>query len=116
MEKIYHGAHIVVLPTFYGEGVPTTLIEAAASGRAIVATELPGCCTTVHHERNCLLVPPNDAQALAQAVARLSQHPALREKMGAAGRKIVLERFTHKKINQATTQVYRHLLDSKKLE
>jgi glycosyltransferase involved in cell wall biosynthesis len=116
MEKIYQSAHIVVLPTFYGEGVPTTLIEAAASGRAIIATDVPGCRAIVRHEHNGLLVPPNDAQALAQAVARLSQHAALREKMGAAGRQIVLERFTHKKINQATIQIYRHLLDSNNLE
>jgi len=63
MEKIYQSAHIVVLPTFYGEGIPTTLIEAAASSRAIVAADVPGCRTIVHHERNGLLVPPNDAQA-----------------------------------------------------
>lgn len=58
MEKIYHGTHIVVLQTFYGEGVTTTLIEAAASGRAIVATDVPGCRTMVHHERNGSLMMP----------------------------------------------------------
>ncbi len=116
MEKIYQSAHIVVLPTHYGEGVPTTLIEAASSGRAIVGSDVPGCRAIVHHQHNGLLVPPNDAQALASAITRLSQNPALREKMGAAGREIVLDRFTHKKINQATMGVYRHLLNSKKLE
>jgi len=116
MEKIYQQAHIVVLPSFYGEGVPTTLIEAAASGRPIIATDSPGCRSIVHHEINGILIPPHNAPALAQAVMRLNQDSALREKMGAAGRKIVLDRFTEKKINQKTMRVYRHLLQSNKLE
>ena len=116
MEKIYQQAHIVVLPTHYGEGVPTTLLEAASCGRAIIATDVPGCRAIVHHELNGLLIPPQDAQALSGAIAKLSQHPALRKKMGAAGREIVLAHFTHQKINRATWQVYQHLLKSKKLE
>jgi glycosyltransferase involved in cell wall biosynthesis len=116
MERIYQQCHIVTLPTMYGEGVPTTLVEAAACGRPIVATDIPGCRSVVKHEKNGLLVPPNDPLALAEALERLALDPALRMKMGALGRQIVLEKFTHKKINHATLKVYQHLLESFEIE
>ncbi|MEN8173964.1 MAG: glycosyltransferase family 4 protein, partial [Chloroflexota bacterium] len=116
MEKVYQQAHMVVLPSLYGEGVPTVLIEAAACGLPLIATDSPGCRSIVHHEINGILIPPHDVPALVQAVTRLSQDAQLRGKMGAAGRQMVLDRFTKKKINQRTVQVYQHLLQSKKLE
>ncbi|MBL7163398.1 MAG: glycosyltransferase family 4 protein [Anaerolineales bacterium] len=112
MERVYEQCHIVALPTMYGEGVPTALLEAAACGRPVVATDMPGCRSVVQHEKNGLLIPPNDPLALAQALERLALDPSLRMRMGAAGRQIVLEKFTHKQINQATLQVYQHLLES----
>jgi glycosyltransferase involved in cell wall biosynthesis len=115
MESVYRGCHVVALPTMYGEGVPRTLIEGAACGRPIVATDLPGCRAIVQHEVNGLLVPPNNPRALAQALERLALDPSLRMQMGAEGRKIVLEKFTHEKVNQATQQVYLHLLGRKEV-
>jgi glycosyltransferase involved in cell wall biosynthesis len=109
MERIYQQVHIVTLPTMYGEGLPTTLIEAAACARPIVATDVPGCRAIVQHNHNGLLIPQNNAQALAGALTTLVLDPGLRIKMGAAGRQIVLERFTHQHINQATLQVYQAL-------
>jgi len=114
MERIFQQAHIVALPTMYGEGVPRALIEGAACGRPVVATDMPGCRSVVQHEHNGLLIPPKDPNALAQALERLALDPALRMRMGAAGRQIVLAKFTHSQINQATMQVYQHLLDSPK--
>ncbi len=111
MERIFQHCHIVALPTMYGEGVPRALIEGAACGRPLVATDVPGCRSVVKHEYNGLLIPPNDANALAEVLERLVQDPALRIRMGAAGRQIVLEKFTHTQINQQTLQVYQHLLD-----
>jgi len=116
MERIYQQCHIVALPTMYGEGVPTALLEAAACARPVVATDMPGCRSVVHHEKNGFLIPPNDPLALAQALERLALDPALRMSMGAAGRQIVLERFTHTQINQATLQVYWRLLESAGIE
>jgi len=116
MERIYQQAHIVALPTMYGEGLPTTLIEAAACGRPIVATDIPGCRAIVKQNHNGLLVPQNDALALARALETLALDPDLRLNMGLAGRKIVLERFTHQHINQATLHVYKHLLESREIE
>ena len=63
MLEVYAQCHIVCLPTTYGEGIPRALIEAAASGRPIVATDVPGCRDIVQNEYNGFLVPPNDPGA-----------------------------------------------------
>jgi glycosyltransferase involved in cell wall biosynthesis len=111
MSKVYSASSIVVLPSF-GEGVPTVLLEAAASGRAIVTTDVPGCRDVVEHGVNGLLAPPHDEQALAQALGELIANPDMRVKMGAAGRQRVLERYTNSKINAATEGLYKKLLVS----
>jgi glycosyltransferase involved in cell wall biosynthesis len=112
MEKIYQESHIVTLPTTYGEGVPTVLLEAAACGRPLVASDTPGCRQVVQDGVNGFLVPPNDPQALAEALERLVCDPELRGRMGAAGRELVLQKFTHAQINAATLDVYARLLRS----
>ena len=112
MEHVYAQSNIVALPTMYGEGVPRTLIEAAACGRPVVSTDMPGCRSIVQHEVNGLLIPPNDPIALADALERLALNPALRMKMGVEGRKLILEKFTHYKINRLTMQLYQVLLES----
>ena len=115
MERIYAQAHLIALPTMYGEGVPTALIEAAACGRPIIASDISGCRAVLQHGHNGLLVPPNDPYTLACAIEELVLDPARRMKMGAAGRQVVLERFTHEKINRATLQVYQHVLEAIKI-
>jgi glycosyltransferase involved in cell wall biosynthesis len=82
MEEVFAACHIVTLPTLGGEGVPTVLLEAAAAGRPVVTTDVPGCRDLVEHEVNGLIVPPNDAPALAAALARLAGDPAAREAGG----------------------------------
>ncbi|MEJ2263146.1 MAG: glycosyltransferase family 4 protein [Anaerolineales bacterium] len=110
MKVVYEKSHIVTLPSL-GEGVPTVLLEAAACGRPIVATDVPGCRQAVIHGSNGLLVPPNDAEALAEALYQLISDPALRNKMGASGRKLVTERFSNKRINAETLAVYRKIIN-----
>jgi len=110
MSTVYPRGHIVTLPTVYGEGVPTALLEAAACGKPLVATDAPGCRDVVHHEKNGLLVPPNDPSALAAALRRLADDPELRGRMGAASRQLVLDKFTTEQVNTATLQVYESLL------
>lgn len=104
MRTIYQSCHIVTLPSS-GEGIPTALLEAAACGKPLVATDAPGCRDVVQHEVNGLLVPPNDPAALCAALQRLIADPGLRARMGAASRKLVLEKFTIEQINAATLQV-----------
>jgi glycosyltransferase involved in cell wall biosynthesis len=112
MSTVYSRCHIVTLPTVYGEGVPTALLEAAACGKPLVATDAPGCRDVVHHESNGLLVPPNDPAALAAALRRLVDDPDLRGRMGVASRQLVLEKFTTEQVNAATLQVYRMILNN----
>jgi glycosyltransferase involved in cell wall biosynthesis len=112
MQQVYSRCHIVTLPTMYGEGVPTTLLEAAACARPLVATDIPGCRAIVEDGKNGFLVQPNDPQGLADAIERLVIDPQLRVKMGLAGRQLVVEKYTQLKINLATFSVYQTLLNS----
>lgn len=111
MRTVYQSCNIVTLPSF-GEGLPTVLIEAAACGRPIVTTDVPGCREVVTHGVNGLLVPPNDPAALANALETLINNPVLRAEMGAAGRQIALERFAEQKIINQTYAIYQRLIRS----
>jgi len=86
MAGVLAQAHVVCLPSYYGEGLPKSLLEAMACGRAVVTCNSPGCREPVIPEVTGLLVPPRDAVALADALERLIRDPALRQRMGAAGR------------------------------
>lgn len=102
-------SHIAVLPS-YGEGMPKTLLEAAACGRPIVATDVPGCREVVRHGTNGLLVPARNARALADAVMVLADDPARRAAMGVEGRRRAEEEFAAARIHQETLQVYERAL------
>lgn len=86
MPRLLTQSCVVCLPSFYGEGIPKSLIEAAAAGRPIITTDMPGCREIVHHGDNGLLVPARDAAALAQSLEWLLNDPALRRQMGTRGR------------------------------
>src|SRR6185369_7738983 len=82
MASVLKKSAIVVLPTVYGEGVPKVLLEAAAVGRPIVATNVRGCREAVRDGVNGLLVAPGDLQQLVQAIVRLLNSRADRERFG----------------------------------
>lgn len=82
---LMRASNVVCLPS-YREGLPKALIEAAASGRAIVTTDVPGCKEVVRDGDNGLLVPMRDSVALATALASLATDPRLRARMGQSGR------------------------------
>lgn len=103
-------AHIVCLPS-YREGLSTVLIEAAASGRAIVTTDVPGCREVVHHGENGLLVPVQDSIALANALQKLIGNSELRRRMSDRGRQIAEVEFKVEKIVDETLSIYRKLLE-----
>lgn len=110
MSELLRSTHVVCLPTHYGEGVPKVLVEAAAAGRAIVATDVPGCREIVQHGQSGLLVPPRDATALAAALRRLIDDRVLREHMGRAGRRLAEDSFSTERVVQETFDIYRRLL------
>jgi glycosyltransferase involved in cell wall biosynthesis len=109
MREVYAHSHIVTLPSF-GEGVPTVLLEAASTCRPIVTTDVAGCRDVVEHGVNGLLVPPNDDIALAEALLTLINDADLRERMGVAGRQIMLEKYSVTHVNTKTEKVYKSLL------
>lgn len=110
MPQIFAQAHIVCLPS-YREGLPKVLIEAAACGRPIVATDVPGCREIVRHNENGLLVPAKNPQALAVALNRLLNDAALRESMGKRGRAMVEAEFSTEYVAEQTLQLYKELLE-----
>ena len=101
---------IAVLPTTYGEGVPKALIEAAACGRAVIATDVPGCREIVLPGESGLLVPPRDSDALLEAIRRLSHDPALRKRMGEKGREHAVGGFSEETVVEQTLALYDSLL------
>jgi glycosyltransferase involved in cell wall biosynthesis len=113
MPAVLAGCHIVCLPSYYGEGIPKSLIEAAACGRPIVTTDMPGCREIVHHGDNGLLVPPRDAAALAGALEQLLGDAAMRERMGARGRQRAEQEFGLERVIQQTLALYVASEDSK---
>lgn len=110
MPTVFSESHIICLPSFYGEGVPKVLIEAAASGRPIVTTNMPGCREIVKNGENGLLVPVRSTAELADAIQSLIENPELRQKMGARGREIVVSEFAVGKVVSETMTVYEELL------
>jgi glycosyltransferase involved in cell wall biosynthesis len=102
---LYEQSHIAVLPS-YREGLPKTLIEAAACGRAVVTTDVPGCRDAIEPDVTGLLVPAQDAGALCEAVVRLADDAALRRQMGAAGRRLAVAEFDVRKVVEAHLELY----------
>ncbi|CAB3865698.1 N, N'-diacetylbacillosaminyl-diphospho-undecaprenol alpha-1,3-N-acetylgalactosaminyltransferase [Achromobacter aegrifaciens] len=102
---LYAGSHIAVLPS-YREGLPKSLIEAAACARAVVTTDVPGCRDAIEPGETGLLVPVRDAQALADAIARLAEDPALRQSMGAAGRALAEREFNIDRVARIHVEIY----------
>ncbi len=107
MDELIGRCDLVVLPTSYGEGVPRILVEAAACGKALVATDHPGCREIVIHGSNGLLVPPRDADALAEAIATLLVDDERRTEMGRRSRELACREYSQERVNEDTIRVYR---------
>ena len=110
MASVLKGSHVVVLPSYYGEGLPKILIEAAASGRAIVTTDWPGCRDAILPNKTGLLVPTRDSNALSEAFLTLIDDPELVEKMGHRGRELAKLHFNIEDVVGIHLQIYRDLL------
>jgi len=106
---VWKQSHIAVLPS-YREGLPRTLLEAAACARPIIATDVPGCREIVQHESNGLLVPVKDPTALAHAIEQLIADKDLRHTMGRKGRELVQREFAESIVVNKTINLYRSML------
>ena len=106
MPALYQSASLIVYPSYYGEGIPKVLLEAASTGRAIITTNHPGCREAVTDGENGLLVPVKDPQALANAIETLLNDPKMRLKMGQNSRKKAEEEFAVERIVEQTLRLY----------
>lgn len=109
MPALFATVDAVVLPS-YREGLPKGLIEAAACGLPLVTTDVPGCREVVRDGVDGLLVPARDAGALAAAIARLHDDPALARRLGEAARQRALDEFDERIVIERTLAVYQEML------
>ncbi len=104
--RVWREHHVAMLLTWYREGVPRSLIEAAAAGRPVVTTNVPGCRDLVHDGVEGFLVPPHDIEVAAQALVRLAGDAALRQRLGRAAHARFEERFTEEAVRRTVTALY----------
>jgi glycosyltransferase involved in cell wall biosynthesis len=109
IETVWRRSHIAVLPS-RREGLPKSLLEAAACGRPLIASDAPGCREVVLHEKTGLLVPVDDPHELAAAISRLVASAEERSLFGVAARRLVDERFSSDRIGSETVSLYERLL------
>lgn len=110
MPFILSKASIVVLPSYYGEGLPKVLIEAAACGRPVITTDHPGCRDAIEANITGLLVPIKDKVSLADSISKLLNDPALCVRMGLKGRELAEKRFSVAYVVDRHIDIYNRLL------
>jgi glycosyltransferase involved in cell wall biosynthesis len=110
IKEVYEQIHVLAYPTNYGEGVPTTLVEAAASKRAVIASDWPGCREVISHNENGILIPPKNAGALADAIQFLATHKIEYDQMRLALYDLAVEKFNTTIVNSQTIAIYENLL------
>lgn len=112
INAFWAGVHIACLPSRGGEGLPRSLLEAAAAGRAIVTTDVPGCAAFVVNGDTGLVVAPDNVIALAAALRALAEDKIQRRAMGAAGRLRVEQGYTERHAADAATLAWRQALNA----
>jgi len=105
-------ANTVVTPTFYREGLPRTLLEAAATGLPLIGTDMPGVREAIDDGKNGILIPIKDPNSLVDAIVRLADDPELATRMGAASLERAKNEFDHLKVVGKYLELYDSLLGS----
>lgn len=98
------GCNVFVLPSYYREGIPRSILEALSTGRAIITTDLPGCRDTVVDGDNGYLVPAQDPLRLAEVMMRFAENPAEAHRMGLRSREMAETRFDVHQLNNRLMQ------------
>ena len=111
VRELWRHADICILPATERQGLPRTLLEAAASGRPLIVSNVPGPRDFVRDGVEGLVVPLGDASRLAEALEQLARDPDLRVRMGQAARLRILQGFTEAQIKETLRSVYRSLLE-----
>lgn len=106
VRDIWSKAHVAILASLGGEGVPKTLLEAAACGRPLVATDVPGCREIVRHGITGLLVNPRSPHQLADAIRILRENPEMRHRFGIAARQLAEADFSTDYIARTMLTMY----------
>jgi glycosyltransferase involved in cell wall biosynthesis len=110
IRTVWAQSHVAVLPS-RREGLPKSLLEAAACGRPLIATDVPGCREIARKGINALLVPPDDSEALAKTIETLMNDRNLRARFGKASRKIAVDEYSSHRIGDLIAALYSRLLD-----
>jgi glycosyltransferase involved in cell wall biosynthesis len=108
VRSVWAQSHIAVLPS-RREGLPKSLLEAAACGRAMIATDVPGCREIVRPGENGLLVPADNAEAIADAIAHLMRDAQLRATYASNARRLAVTEFSSAQIARAIAVLYARL-------
>ncbi len=106
----YQKASIVCMPSYYSEGVPKALIEAASIGKPIITSDMPGCRSIVKHNFNGILVEPRNIDSLVNAIKFLLDNPKVCEIYGLNGRKHAITTFDEKRIVDLTLGIYKEII------
>ena len=109
IRELINQSKIVVLPSYYGEGLPKILIEAAACGVPVVTTNHPGCKDAIIPGETGLLIPIKDSHSLIKALKLILGDKKLCEKMGRNGRELALKRYDIKKVINTHMDIYQLL-------
>ncbi|MCD9097669.1 glycosyltransferase family 4 protein [Luteimonas fraxinea] len=110
VSHLLRSCNVMALPSYYGEGLPRSLIEASASGLALITTDMPGCRQAIDDGVTGLMIPPRNAEALADAIETLDVDRALTKRMGEAARQKALAEFDERLVIDRTISVYDELL------
>jgi glycosyltransferase involved in cell wall biosynthesis len=110
VKNVLAASDIFVFPSFYREGIPRVLLEAASMGLPLVAADVPGSREAVEDGVNGMLTPPRDSHAISEAVLHLAEAPELRQRLGESSRARAIERFDSSIIAERTETMYRTLL------
>jgi len=111
-EDVHHlmaAANTVVTPTYYREGLPRTLLEAAASGLPLIGTDMPGVREAISDDYNGILIPTRNSNAISNAVERLADNPDLARKYGEASLDRARSEFDHRRVVGAYLKLYDEL-------
>ncbi len=106
VRPIISESDVIVLPSYYREGVPKSLLEGAAMEKPLITTKAVGCCETVEDGVTGLLIPVKDPEALAGAMNTLIEHPEMRIRMGKEGRRKMKREFEEKDVIRKILKVY----------